>query len=191
MTIKINEKMNLVIPVFDQDKVTTRAYVHSVPLPHEVFEAHFLLITRTFSAIHTEGVGTVGGPRVAALIMKRIAKNSRMEDEYLALISEIRRLTNVLYRSPTGWEMIPFQEIADKQMLDTEDLSEVENAIVFFIVYFATHRKMAMEIMDGAARMWGAQTTYQSLSDLTESLRTSTVTVNTGENPAPASSVPF
>lgn len=189
--MKINEKMNLVIPVFDQGEDTIRAYVHSKPISAEVFEAHFLLLSRTFSAIHGEGLGALTGPRVAALMMRRIAKNASLEDEYKALSAEIRRLTNVLMRGPHGWETIPFEEVINNKLIDQEDLGEVDNAITFFIVYCATHRKMALEVLPGAARMWGAQISSLSLSEYHESLRILTATDNTGERKGQASSVPF
>ncbi len=189
---KINEKMNLVIPVFDQDEVTITAYVHSKPISAEVFEAHFLLISRTFTAIHGEGLGAITGPRVAGLMMKRIAKNAGLEDEYIAFTAEIRRLTNVLMRNgQNGWTTIPYEEVVNNRLLPVEDIAEVDNGVVFFTVYSATHRKMAMEVLPGAARMWGAQISSLSLSEFIASLPTSTATDNTGGKTEPVSSVPF
>lgn len=111
--MKINEKLHLVMPVYDEDGKTC-AWVHSAPVSREVFEAHFLLISKTFSAIHAEGLGDIAGPRVAGLIMKRIAERGKDEEAEASLRNEIRRLTNVSMRTKTGWDMVPFQEAIDK-----------------------------------------------------------------------------
>jgi hypothetical protein len=189
--MKINEKLHLVMPIYDEaDQVC--AYVHSAPISREVFEAHFLLISKTFSAIVAEGLGDLAGPRVAGLMMRRIAARNKDEESATSLMNEIRRLTMVSTRTASGWEQIPFQEVLDKKLIGVDDLAEVENAIAFFIVTSAMHRKqVAAELLPGAARLWGAQISSLDSSAYHASLTTSTATDNTGKRPLRASSVPF
>ena len=189
--MKINEKMHLVMPIYDDDD-SVCAYVHSAPISREVFEAHFLLMSKTFAAIHGEGLGDIAGPRVASLVMKRIAARSGEAESATSLMNEVRRLTNVETRTKGGWETIPFQEASDKQTISADDLSEVENALVFFTVILAMHRKqVAAELLPGAAKLWGAQISSLDSSAFHASLKISTVTANTGAKPEPVSSVVF
>ena len=177
--MRLNEKLNFVIPVYDaNDKIS--AYVHSTPLSREAFEASFVLISKTFSAIHGEGLGSIAGPRVASLILREVAKRNDDEAGALTLMNEIRRLTNVLTPGPNGWTIIPFQEAT--KTLDPDDLSEVENAIVFFTVYSAMHRRQTLrDLLTGAARMWGAQVSSLTPTAFAASLPTSIETANIGE----------
>ena len=188
---KLNEKMHMVIPVYDSDG-TIYAYIHNEPISREMFEAYFLILAKTFAAIHTEGLGEVAGPRVSAMFLKRIAERNEDETAASSLMNEIRRLTNVLYRTPTGWEQIPYQDCISSNLIDEDDVSEVENAIVFFTCTWHMHRKSVVkEVLPGAAKLWGALISSLSVSAFQDSLRVSKKEESTGENPAPESSVAY
>lgn len=92
----INERLHFVVPIYADDGDTISAYVHSAPISREVFEAHFLLISKTFTAFHTEGLGFLGGPRVASLMLNKVAEKIGDQTGAIALMNEIRRLSNVL-----------------------------------------------------------------------------------------------
>lgn len=184
----INERLFLIIPIYD-DQEQIIAYVHSSPLSREIFEANFLLVSKTFAAIHGEGLGEIAGPRVAALMLKQVAQHMSPSDPdrlWVPLLNEIRRLTNLLRLSSTAWEMVPFQEAIDKSMLNADDLAEVENALVYFTVCSAMqHRRMAAVMLPGAARLWGAQISSSPCTAFLHSLPTSTTTETTVA-PSPA-----
>lgn len=190
--MKLNEKLHLVVPVYaDADAADPQHYVHSAPISREIFEANFLLLSKTFTAIHAEGLGEIGGPRVACLVMREVAKRMRDEERCQALMNEIRRLTNVLTRDGARWVMMPFQDAMDRKIIDGDDLSEVENAIVFFTVLTVMHpRRTLATYLNGAVSLWGAQTSPLDCSAFGASLPISTATDNTGATPIPASSVP-
>jgi hypothetical protein len=61
--VSLNRKLNLVLHV---DTEKGRIYIHSVPIGRLIFEDNFLVIGRAFTAIYTNGLGPVAGPRVAA-----------------------------------------------------------------------------------------------------------------------------
>lgn len=188
---KINERMNLTIPVYD-GAGSIYAYVHNEPISREMFEAHFLILSKTFAAIHTEGLGDAAGPRVSAMMLKRIAARNHDEESATSLLNEIRRLSNVLYRTPTGWDNIPYQNCIDDEMLDLDDVSEVENAIVFFTCSWHMHRKsIAKDILDGAVKLWGASITSSTLSEFHGSLKVSKKADTSGESPELALSAPY
>jgi len=88
--MKLDKALNLVIPI-DQDE--GRIYVHSTPISLEVFEKYFLAISKTFAAIYSEGLNVLAGPRVAALMLRRVSDDLGLDT---GLIDEIRRLSNVI-----------------------------------------------------------------------------------------------
>lgn len=187
----MNEKLHLVIPIYQEaDGVeVVYAYVHAAPVSREVFEANFRNLSKTFAAIHGEGLGELAGPRIAALMLREVARDSRDEEGARALMNEIRRLSNILIRTPAGWETMPFADAIEH--LDPDDVSEVENAIVYFIVSSAMHRKnMAKLFLTGAAKLWGAEVTSLDFTAFVASQKTSTTVAPTSENRKLASSVP-
>jgi hypothetical protein len=181
--MKINRSLNLVIPVTDDDSVL---YVHSTPIGREVFERYYLIISKVFAAIYSEGLNVVAGPRVAYLVLKELAKKggpAAEQDVQNGLIAEIRRLTNVCVMNPTGgWEVVPFQSVIDRQMLDDDTIAEVESAIVFFIVNSALHKRGVLTTMlEMMVDLFGWRLTSSNVTEYLSSLPTSTATVNTGE----------
>lgn len=189
--MKLNEKLHLVVPLYDGDDEASviYAYVHSAPISRETFEAHWLLLSKTFTAIFAQGLGEIGGPRVASLVMRDVAKALKDEDGYTALMNEIRRLTNVLVRKATGWETLPFD--AAKSLVSDDDLAEATNAVCFFTAVSAmTRRGTLKDMLTGAAGLWGAQIVLLDFTGFAASHKTSTAIVNTGESRRAASSVP-
>ena len=192
--MKIDRKLNLVVPIDRDDG--SRIYVHSTPISLAVFEAHYLVMAKTFAAIYNEGLGVTAGPRVAAMTMKKIAENlgvwtgeSGVEN---SLVNEMKRLTNVLAPSTNGWETLPYGEAVKRSVIDEDEASEVENCLCFFTVAYRLHRKTEREaILNGASRLWGGEISSLGFTEFKASLPTSTPTVNTGASPmATASSVP-
>src|SRR5208282_1824426 len=158
--MKLDRRLNLVIPI--ELGETAKAYVHSMPITQDVFEQYFWTLSKTFTAIYN-GMGIISGPRVAAMVLKRIAiqegewtGDSGIEN---GLMNEIRRRTNVLMAGPKGWETLPFQEAKDTGKLDPQDCAEVENALVFFTVASSIHQKKDLPaIWEGLKMYWAAET---------------------------------
>lgn len=180
--MKINRSLNLVIPVTDDDSVL---YVHSTPIGREVFERYYLIIGKVFSAIYSEGLTVVAGPRVAYLVLKELARKAgpaAERDVQQGLIAEIHRLTNVCIMGSTGWEVLPFQTVIDREMLDEDTIAEVESAIVFFIVNSALHKRGVKQTMlEMTVDLFGWQLTSSNVTEYRNSLPTSTATANSGE----------
>lgn len=185
--MRLAKNLNLVIPVEMEGGVT--AYVHSTPISRETFEGAFLLIAKTFATIHQNGLGVIAGPRVAALILQQTALNMGMEEKGVQLMNEIRRLSNVLTPG-TGDTMVPLQEAVTRGVLSDEDRSEVENALAFFTVCSAMHRREEREmILREAMLLWGGQLGSWGCTEFLSSLPTLTGDENTGET-AVVSAVP-
>ena len=183
--MRINERLNLVIPVYGEDDAIV-AWVHSMPVSREVFEANYLLISKTFTTIFAQGLGEVAGPRVAAFILRdharRLSGDASNDTAAHALLAEIHRLTNVSLPTANGWEAWSYDQVVKRKLLHEDDLAEVESAIVFFIVVSAMQRRQVAEAMvKGAARLWGAETTYSNITAFQHSLPTSTTAGNSGD----------
>jgi hypothetical protein len=178
MTLKIDQKLNLVIPL---ERTNGTIYIHSTPIGRQVFEANFLAISKTFARVYNEGLGIIGGPRVCALLLRDTAAGLGQAEAVASLIAEIKRLTNVLAPGEKGWETVPFDEAVTRKLLDEDEASEVENALAFFTVISVMHRKAtASAEVEAASKLWGARTESLNSTDFAASLKTPTVAVNTG-----------
>lgn len=187
---RIDRKLNIVIPV-ERDGGTI--YVHSMPISREVFEANFLVISKTFSALYGQRLNVLAGPRVAALLLRKTAKDMGAwegPDGAQALMAEILRLTNVVVPTPGGWATLPIHDAQQRGLIDADDVAEAEGAIVFFIVASAMHKKTQVaSVLAEAGDLWGTKTSLLNCTEFARSLPISTATENTGVTVA-ASSVP-
>lgn len=178
--VKLNRKLNLVMDIETGDGIV---HVHSVPITREVFEDNFLVISRAFTAVYTNGLGPVTGPRVASLLLKQEALTLGVwEKTQQSLMAEIYRLTNVVAPGPNGWETMPFDVAKKRGVLEDETAAEVENCIVYFICASSIHLKAEMEVArEGLKTLWNAQTTSLNVMEFTRSLPILTPEEITGE----------
>jgi hypothetical protein len=189
---RIGRDLKLVTPV-DTDSGTT-LYVHSIPISYDVFDKYAVILAETFAKIYSKELGLLGGPRVAARLLRQVAQAEPGANGYASawegpegvengLIAEMRRLTNVIVPDEgKGWTTVPFTEAVTRKLLSREDASDVENALTFFTVTFYMHRgAMRDATLTGAASLWGAEITSSDPMEYISSLRTSTETANSGE----------
>ena len=185
MSISINRRLNLVLPMeLDEHH---KIYFHSIPIGKEVFEANYLLMTRTLANLYMNGIGPSMAPRVARLALRDIAKEiDDQTDVSQNLMNEIERLTTVIMPSSNGggWVTLPYFEVKNRKLVDEQILMEVENAIVYFIVASALHLRSELQMAyQGLIGIWKAETTLLASTEYMRSLQTSTQIVNTGEKP--------
>lgn len=181
--MKLDQKLNLIVPV-EQEGSTI--YVHATPISREVFERHFLVLSKTFAEIYSSGLGITAGPRVAALLLKKVSTEAGLWDGSNGveanLMAEIRRLANVV----KGNDLIPYQQAVTQKIIDADDAAEVDNALTFFTLAYAMHTKRERRaVIEGAAALWGAQTTSLDCTGFRDSLRTSTATASSPATPMP------
>jgi hypothetical protein len=190
VTAKIDRKLNVVIPIEQEDGQTL--HVHVTPVDSKVFTNYVLILGKAFSALYGEGYGVLSGPRIAGELLKEIAKNNnRWEDSPTGaagvkhLVAEIRRNVNVLAPTDKGWEMLTLDDAVAKKLLDATDESEVENAACFFTLAWHMHSKKEREAtIRNASVLWGAQATSSACTEYLRSLKTSTVDGNIGKSQA-------
>lgn len=183
--MKIDRKLNLVIPIEREDDLGP-LYVHAMPLSLPAFQRHALVIAKTFSAIYTQGLSFVAGPRVAAMLLKEIAEDlGRWDGEdgvEMGLIFEMRRTAHLICPTPDGWQRLVLDDAVRRGLLDEEELSEIEGILIFFMVASAMHRGQEQTIaLTGMARIWNAQLSSLGCTAFLNSLPTSTPADSSGE----------
>jgi hypothetical protein len=178
--VTLNRKLNLVLSV---ETEKGPVHVHSSPIGREIFEDNFLVISRAFTAVYTNGLGPVTGPRVAALLLKEEAKKLGIwERTQQSLMAEIYRLTNVMAIGENGWESFPFIVAKQRGILDPDEAAEVENCIVYFICASSIHLRAEMAVaMEGLSTLWSAETTSSNVTEYMRSLPISTPEETIGE----------
>lgn len=179
--MNIDRKLNLVIPVDRDDGV--QIFVHATPISREAFDSNFLIIAKSFTALYSEGLGPISGPRVAAKLLKKVAGDmGQSEAVERGLFAEMRRLSNVLAPSENGWTSTPFQVAINSQIISAEDADAVENIVTFFMLASAMHSKKDLKtILEEASRLWDAQLTLLNATAFAASLPTSTKAASSGE----------
>lgn|ERR1700733_2515027 len=203
-TMRIDEQLNIVIPV-DRANGTT-IYIHAAPLSREVFQKYWLVLSKAFAGIYGEGLGSIAGPRIAALMLRRVAESMEVTptgiNEWNApdgvengLMPEIRRMANVAAMatngSGRGWQLFTLEHAIEHHMIDVEDLDEIDGVLVFFTLVWRLHRhKERLTVLNGSVKLWGASISSLSLSAFVGSLPTSTETASTGAKP-PDQSLPL
>jgi len=194
--MKLNKKLNLVFPIEMENGV---AYIHSMPVSREVFEMNYLVLSMTFMEIYSKRLGPIMGPRVASLLLKDQAlsltpkasfgdKNFILDPDddvwgktQRTLLQEVFRLTNIIMPTDNGYDTIPYMQAKQQKIIEGDDVSEVENALVYFCVASHLHQKEELPMAyAGLERLWGAQTTSLNVSEYMNSLRVSTHAENTG-----------
>ncbi len=121
--MKIARNMNFVLPV---ETEMGAGYVHSVPISKEVYRQHFYILSKTFAAIFSEGLGVVAGPRVAYLMLEKICKDlgvwDNAEGVKNTLVTEIIRLSNLVYPvEGKGWDTVPLDVAIERDVIDLDE----------------------------------------------------------------------
>lgn len=170
--MKISRNLNLIIPVQTEK---WKAWIHATPISKEVFKEHFFILSKTFSAIFSEGLGVVAGPRIAFLMLERISRDSNAwegdKGVRNTLVNEIVRLANLVYPvEGKGYETIPLDIALEREIVE---LDEVAGELVFFTCVSSINSpdqaKGTMDVVNG---IWGTQCSSLSLTEWIASLPT-------------------
>ena len=129
--MKISRNLNLIIPVRTEKG---NGWIHATPISKEVFKEHFFILSKTFSAIFSEGLGVVAGPRIACLMLERISSDMNIWDGEKGvrntLVNEIIRLANLVYPvEGKGYDTLPLDMALERGIVEFDD---VAGELVFF-----------------------------------------------------------
>lgn len=190
--MKIDRKLNLVIPLEREDGTTL--HIYATPIRKEVFETYFLVLAKTFSALSRNGLDPRSGPSIAALMLRETATATERTFESnwwdgddgvngkTGLLAEIVRLSNCLVGTPdNGWQTIPLQDALDRKLITDEEKSEVMNLLVFFTVSSLIAPKQDRTILiNGMAAIYRLESTFLIFSEWASSYKAQTQDANTG-----------
>jgi hypothetical protein len=191
--MKLDRRLNLVLSVDREDETTM--WVHHTPVRVEIFDNHFLVLTKTISSMYEQGLPPPMCARIALLMLRKTAKEMGQDVEQQvegALLPEIWRMTNVMVpgigTNGTGWTTLPLEKVIQDKFMSEEDAREVRNHLVFFTAASWVHKKDELENMIyPILKSSGSQITSSNSTDFLSSLPISTPTASSGETATPAS----
>ncbi|HBP8983031.1 TPA: hypothetical protein L6726_003731 [Escherichia coli] len=170
--MKISRNLNLIIPVRTEKG---NGWIHATPISKEVFKEHFFILSKTFSAIFSEGLGVVAGPRIAFLMLERISRDSNAwegdKGVRNTLVNEVIRLANLVYPvEGKGYDTIPLDMALEREIID---LDEVAGELNFFTCVSSINSpEQAKGTMDVVNGIWSTQCSSLNLTEWIASLPT-------------------
>lgn len=170
--MKISRNLNLIIPVRTEKG---NGWIHATPISKEVFKEHFFILSKTFSAIFSEGLGVVAGPRIAFLMLERISRDSNIwegdKGVRNTLVNEAIRLANLVYPvEGKGYDTIPLDMALEREIID---LDEVAGELIFFTCVSSINSpEQAKGTMDVVNGIWSTQCSSLNLTEWIASLLT-------------------
>ena len=170
--MKISRNLNLIIPVRTEKG---NGWIHATPISKEVFKEHFFILSKTFSAIFSEGLGVVAGPRFAFLMLERISRDSNAwegdKGVRNTLVNEVIRLANLVYPvEGKGYDTIPLDMALEREIID---LDEVAGELIFFTCVSSINSpEQAKGTMDVVNGIWSTQCSSLNLTEWIASLPT-------------------
>lgn len=193
--MQINRQLNLVQTC---ETASGTIHVHSEPLSREVWKSYFLVLSKTYSQLFSQGIHLIAGPSTVMNMLEHIARRDGVwvgpEGVEQGLLGEIRRLTNVVMANGAGWRTIPYEIARTQASLDQDAMEEIEGAIVFFIcasgVLKGPKAREKLTVLLGMMEFqWQALNTSSNVTEYAASLPTSTRVEPTTAT-APVSSLP-
>ncbi len=179
--MKISRDMHLIIPV---ETEMGKAWIHATPISREVYREHFYILGKVFSAIFSEGLGVVSGPRIAYLMLERMCLEMKAWDGAggvkNTLVNEIIRLSNLVYPvEGKGWDTKPLEVAIERGIVD---LDEVMGELIFFTCVSSINKPdQAKELMEQVGGLWDSQTSSLTLTEWMRSLPTLKTEGSSGE----------
>ncbi len=170
--MKISRNLNLIIPVRTEKG---NGWNHATPISKEVFKEHFFILSKTFSAIFSEGLGVVAGPRIACLMLERISSDMNIWDGEKGvrntLVNEIIRLANLVYPAEgKGYDTIPLDMALERGIVEFDD---VAGELVFFTCVSSINTpEQTEQMMLAVSGMWNSRISSLSLTEWIASLPT-------------------
>jgi hypothetical protein len=197
--MKIDDKRNLVLPIVteqvtkkvdgkDVSEDVVRVKAFHTPVSREIFEQNYRVLAATKSALAGKGSHYLrsAGPRIAALTLRDEGRKDAaargsfdpdgniVDNDTLALLAEIKRLTMILCAGPNGWDLLPVDAAIAAGKLDAEDWGEAESSIIFFSCHYAMAKKADRNsTAEAMAYLLDASITSSTPTELIGSLPTS------------------
>jgi hypothetical protein len=191
--MRINKKLNLVIPVTTQNH--GKIFVHSVPIGRDVFETYYFELGQVFDECFSSDNPShtaLSAPQIAYPALKKVARQAgTWENEKnpadrsgvkFGLCQEIIRLTNVVFADESGWKALPLSTIIARDFLDEDEEAEVMSALIFFTsISLAGPKELRTAFLEMSGRIRGWELTLSDCMVYMTGLTTLTETETTQE----------
>lgn len=180
--LRINQKLNLVLPLADD------AIVHSAPLSRDVFDMNWQLFAKSWTMLEGGEIGLTAAPAVAAKALKQAADENGGSDsrKVEAVFAEIKRTASFIRPSADeGYSPVPLATAVQKGWIDEEDTDAVLNSLVFFTLASRVLSKSRKSfIFRFLPALHGAEMTSLNATEWAASLATPKQDVSSGETEA-------
>ncbi|QIX98478.1 hypothetical protein [Cedecea sp. FDAARGOS_727] len=175
MAVKIDKKLNFVSTITREDG--SLVYLHVVPFPYEVVEQNCVMLGGLFNNFFSM-VGSVGAPRVAAMMLRNILKAQQDAGQIAAgmptIVDDIQRLTTVIWNDSGNWKTISLDTAFKQEILSEDEYREVEGEVVFFMVSSAIQKaNLIAPTVGKALEMYSGQLVSSNVTAFRDSLLTS------------------
>lgn len=173
--MKIDKKLNFVSTITREDG--SLVYLHVVPFPYEVVEQNCVMLGGLFNNFFSM-VGSVGAPRVAAMMLRNILKSQQDAGQIAVgmptIVDDIQRLTTVIWNDSGNWKTISLDTAFKKEILSEDEYREVEGEVVFFMVSSAIQKaNLIAPTVGKALEMYSGQLVSSNVTAFRDSLLTS------------------
>ncbi|MDT7494690.1 hypothetical protein RQM67_09705 [Citrobacter koseri] len=181
MYVKIDRKLNFVSTITRDDG--SLVYLHVVPFPYEIVEQNCVMLGSLFNNFFSL-VGSVGAPRVAAMMLRNIIK-SRQEKGDLkpgtpTIVDDIQRLTTVIWNDQGVWKTSSLDAAFKQEIITDDEYREVEGEVVFFMVSSAIQKaNLIAPTVGKALDMYSGRLVSLSATAYRDSLPTSKTVTDT------------
>ena len=181
--MKIDRKLNL---AFSVDTDIGTCYVHSKPMPIEVFQANYKVLAATLA-------DTTMDFRIApaicrlSLLDKAKAMGPDVEEKVRNdLFAELHNLTRVSIVNDGGARVeTSLFECVKKGLIDVELINEIESQLIFFmLILYLPPRGDRASYLAATSSYWNWQLTALNSTDWIKSLSMSTTAESIGETAA-------
>ncbi len=179
--MKIDKKLNFVSTITREDG--SLVYLHVVPFPYEVVEQNCVMLGGLFNNFFSL-VGSVGAPRVAAMMLRNILKAQQDAGQIAAgmptIVDDIQRLTTVIWNDNGNWKATSLDTAFKQDILSEDEYREVEGEVVFFMVSSAIQKaNLVAPTVGKALEMYSGQLVSLNVTAFRDSLLTSKTDANT------------
>lgn len=170
--MKIDKKLNFVSTITREDG--SLVYLHVVPFPYEVVEQNCVMLGGLFNNFFSL-VGSVGAPRVAAMMLRNIIKMQQDAGQMAAgmptIVDDIQRLTTVIWNDNGNWKAISLDTAFKQEILSEDEYREVEGEVVFFMVSSAIQKaNLIAPTVGKALEMYSGQLVSLNVTAFRDSL---------------------
>jgi len=172
----INRRLNFVIPL------ERGGYVHAEPVDRSVYEEFFMLFGQVYSSVYAQGLGTLAGPKVAGLMLKRLAKISAINIDPLRR-DMLHKCRAYLPDDKEGYKEYMIENAVKEGVMDDEDMAQVEGFLAFFTALsFLASVKERTALLAQTNGLHGTVSTSLNSTEYTTSLVTLMRAADTTKN---------